>query len=88
VIDVRIDSLIYVLVLSLLLQGCASNFSVVEFEILEPATVEFPDHVNQLVFLNRAPITIDIWADQNQTGMDARELVMLDTLIINNLIDY
>jgi hypothetical protein len=85
VIGVRVDSLIYVLVLSLLLQGCASNFSVVEFEILEPATVEFPDHVNQLVFLNRAPITMDIWADQNQPGMEARELVMLDTLIINNL---
>jgi len=58
---------------------------VVEFEILEPATVEFPDHVNQLVFLNRAPITIDIWADQNQIGMDARQLILLDTLIINNL---
>jgi hypothetical protein len=86
VIGVRVDSLIYVLVLSLLLQGCASNFSVVEFEILEPATVEFPDHVNQLVFLNRAPITMDIWADQNQPGMEARELVMLDTLIINNLL--
>ena len=84
-IGVRVDSLIYVLVLSLLLQGCASNFSVVEFEILEPATVEFPDHVNQLVFLNRAPITMDIWADQNQTGMDASELILLDTLIINNL---
>ncbi len=84
-IGVRANSLLYILVLSLLFQGCASNYSVVEFEILEPATVEFPDHVNQLLFLNRAPITLDIWSDQNQIGMDARQLILLDTLIINNL---
>ena len=82
---VRVRFLIWILVLSLFFQGCASNYRVVEFEILEPATVEFPDHVNQLIFLNRAPISMDIWADHNQDGMDARQLVLLDTLIINNL---
>ena len=85
-IGVRIKSSIWILLLSLFLQGCASNFSVVEFEILEPATVEFPDQVKQLIFLNRAPISMDIWDEQNQTGMDTRELVLLDTLIINNLL--
>jgi len=85
VLRVRIKSIIQVLILSLIIQGCASQYSVVEFEILEPATLEFPDHVNQLVVLNRAPISPDIWADQNQIGMDARQLVLLDTLIINNL---
>jgi hypothetical protein len=59
---------------------------VVEFEILEPATVEFPDHIKQLIFLNRAPISLDIWAEQNQIGMDIQQLVLLDTLIINNLL--
>ncbi len=82
---VRIKSIIQVLILSLIIQGCASQYSVVEFEILEPATVEIPDHVNQLVVLNRAPISPDIWADQNQIGMDAKQLVLLDTLIVNNL---
>ena len=48
-----------------MLQGCASKYSVVEFEILEPATVEFPDYVNRLLILNRAPVTLDVWADQN-----------------------
>jgi len=86
VIGVRIKSSIWILLLSLFLQGCASNFSVVEFEILEPATVEFPDQVKQLIFLNRAPISLDIWAEQNQTGMDIKQLVLLDTLIINNLL--
>ncbi len=84
-IGVRANSLLRILVLSLLLQGCASQFSVVEFEILEPATVEFPDHVNRLLILNRAPITWDIWSEQNQIDMDAKQLVLLDTLIINNL---
>jgi hypothetical protein len=81
----RIKSFIGILILSLSIQGCASKFSVVEFEILEPATVEFPDYVNRLLILNRAPISLDIWAEQNQVGMDARQLVLLDTLIVNNL---
>jgi len=58
---------------------------VVEFEVMEPATVQFPSHVKQLLFLNRAPITMDIWSDQNQAGMDPKQLVLLDTLMINNL---
>lgn len=85
-VKVRIRSLIWVLLLPLVIQGCASKYSVVEFEILEPATVNFPEHVNQLLILNRAPITLDIWSDQNQVGMDAKQLVLLDTLIINNLL--
>lgn len=85
VIVVRIRSLIWVVVLSLTLLGCAGIYSVVEFEVMEPATVNFPDHVNQLVFLNRAPITPDIWSEQNREGMDAKQLVLLDTMIVNNL---
>lgn len=82
---VRVKSLIWVVLLSLALHGCASVFSVVEFEVLEPANISFPEDVNQLVFLNRAPITIDNWSEVNQVGMDARQLVLLDTLIVNNL---
>lgn len=85
-VGIRVKSLIWVLFWSLVLQGCAGNLRVVEFEILEPATVEFPEHVKQLTFLNRAPVSMDIWADQNQVGMDMRQLVLLDTLIINNLL--
>lgn len=85
-VGVRVKSFIWVLVWSVVLQGCAANLRVVEFEVLEPATVEIPDHVEQLIFLNRAPISPDIWAEQNQVEMDARQLVLLDTLIINNLL--
>jgi hypothetical protein len=71
---------------TLAFQGCASKYSIVEFEILEPATVSFPEHVNQLLILNRAPISFDIWSQTNQEGMDERQLIMLDTAIINNLL--
>lgn len=86
VIKVHIRTLPWIILLTLAFQGCASKFSVVEFEILEPATVSFPDYVNQLLILNRAPITYDIWSENNQEGMDERQLIMLDTLIINNLL--
>jgi Family of unknown function (DUF6340) len=82
---VRARFIILVLFSSLVLQGCAGLYSVVEFEILEPATVQFPERVNQLILLNRAPLSIDIWSEQNQVGMDARQLILLDTLICNNL---
>ncbi len=84
-ISARVKAHILTLLFSLVLLGCRSIYSVVEFEVLEPATVQFPDHVKQLLFLNRAPLTLDIWSDQNQEGMDLRQLVLLDTLIINNL---
>ena len=81
----RIRVFIALLFSSILLGGCTSIYSVVEFEILEPATVNFPDQVYQIVFLNRAPITPDVWDEANQELLDARQLVILDTLINNNL---
>lgn len=85
-VKVRIKSLTWIILLTLVFQGCASKYSIVEFEILEPATVSFPDHVNQLLILNRAPISYDIWSENNQEGMDERQLIVLDTLIVNNLL--
>lgn len=66
-------------------QGCAGKYAIVDFEVLEPATVNFPTYVNQLLFLNRAPVSLDVWAEDNQEGMEPQQLVLLDTLIINNL---
>lgn len=53
--------------------------------MLEPATVNFPDDVHQLLFLSRAPLTPVIWDEVNREALDARQLVILDTLINNNL---
>lgn len=82
---VRIKLFIGVFIFSIGLGGCASNYSLVEFEVLEPATVDFPDDVYQLIFLNRAPVSPDIWDTINRDELDARQLVILDTLINNNL---
>lgn len=68
----------------LVLHGCAGIYSVVEFEVLEPATVNFPDHVNQLVVLNRAPFTMDVFEEEDREGMENEHLAILDTLISNN----
>jgi hypothetical protein len=65
--------------------GCASIYSVVEFEVLEPATVSFPNRVQQLLFLNRSPLTPDVWNKATREQLDTRQLIILDTLINNNL---
>jgi len=56
----------------------------VEFEVLEPATVSFPDHVNQLLIINRAPFTLDVFEEEDRKGMEEEHLVIIDTLISNN----
>jgi hypothetical protein len=81
----RIRFFIGIFTFSIVMGGCASNYSIVEFEVLEPATVDFPDEVQQLIFLNRAPISPVIWDTVNRQELDARQLVLLDTLINNNL---
>jgi len=57
---------------------------VVEFEVLEPATVSFPDHVDQLLIVNRAPFTMDVFSEEDREGMEREHLLIVDTLISNN----
>ncbi|MEN8229694.1 MAG: DUF6340 family protein [Bacteroidota bacterium] len=80
----KASSIILVALTLLVLHGCAGIYSVVEFEVLEPATVSFPDHVSQLVILNRAPFTLDAFQEEDRAEMEPEHLVMLDTLISNN----
>lgn len=74
-----------VLVISLGLHGCAGIYSVVEFEVLEPATVSFPDQVSQLLILNRAPLSFNVFTEEDRKGMDKNQLLILDTLICNSI---
>ena len=69
----------------LFLNSCASIYSVVEFEVLEPATVSLPENVQQLLILNRAPISADAFERKDIQGLEYRELIMLDTLIVKNI---
>ena len=51
----------------LILHGCLGTYSLVEFEVLEPATLYFPAHVSQPLILNRLPESKRIF-DEEETG--------------------
>jgi hypothetical protein len=68
----------------LFLHGCAGIYTMVEFEILEPATVSLPEDVRQLLILNRAPITTNAFSEEDRNNMTREQLVIVDTLIVNN----
>ena len=76
---------ILVVLVLVMLHGCAGIYSVVEFEILEPATVSLPGHVKHLIILNRAPLSLKSFEEEDTKGLDKKQLVMLDTLIVRNL---
>lgn len=71
--------------MGLVLHGCAGIYSVVEFEVLEPATVSLPEHVNQIIVLNRSPFTIHSFSEEDRGDLTEEQLVMVDTLIVNSL---
>jgi len=57
---------------------------VVEFEVLEPATVTLPAEVGQLMILNRAPVSFEVINEANRGNMEVEQLVMIDTLVSNS----
>lgn len=74
-----------VLPLICILGGCGGLYSIAEFEVLEPATLNFPEDSRRLVIVNRAPLCLNNFAENNRGGMDEEELLILDTIICNNL---
>ena len=69
----------------LFLNSCASIYNVVEFEVLEPAPVRLPENVQQLLILNRAPKSADVFQKNDIEGLQKEQLFILDTIIVNNL---
>lgn len=57
----------------------------VEFEVLEPASVSLPEQVNQLIVLNRAPITLNAFEKKDVEGLQHKHLMILDTMIIKSI---
>lgn len=57
----------------------------VEFEVLEPASVSLPEQVNQLIVLNRAPITLNAFEKKDVEGLQQKHLMILDTMIIKSI---
>lgn len=66
------------------LHGCAGIYSVVDFEVLEPATVSFPAHVGQLIVMNRSPISLYVFEEEDRKGIRQEHLVIIDTAISQN----
>lgn len=69
----------------LVFHGCTHTYSVVNFEVLEPATVNIPENVQQLLVINRAPFTFDAFEEEDRRGLDKQGLLIADTMIVNNL---
>ncbi len=69
----------------LLMHGCAGIYSLVEFEVLEPATVSLPEEVNQLIVLNRAPLSMNSFEAKDVQGLEQKHLLILDTLIVKSI---
>jgi len=69
----------------LFLQACANIYSLVEFEVLEPATVSLPEDVNQLIVINRAPLTLDSFDPKDVAGLSQKQLFILDSLIVKSI---
>ncbi len=69
----------------LLFHGCASNYRIVEFEVLEPATVSLPEEVQNLIILNRAPLSTQVFEENDIRGITDSQLRVLDTMIMNNM---
>jgi len=69
----------------LIMHGCAGIYSMVEFEVLEPATVSLPEEVNQLIILNRAPVSMHSFEAKDVKGLEQKHLQILDTLIVSNI---
>jgi hypothetical protein len=68
-----------------LLNGCIASRSFVTFEVLQPAIITYPESVQNIGYLNRAPLSINSFSKKNRSNMDQVSLIMIDTMICNNL---
>lgn len=74
----------FIFLLSILLAGCAGTRRYVSFEILNPAEITYPDTINRIGYLNRAPISRNSFSPI-ENKMDDAALRILDTIVCNNL---
>ncbi len=73
------------LIIPVLLSGCFASKSFVQFEILEPAPVTYPEHVSRVGFLNRAPVINNRYSSINPRLTDPFSIRVVDTIVSNNI---
>lgn len=66
--------------------GCAGIYSTVNFEILEPATVNLPESVDHVTILNRTPLTINLFDKEDIEKLTPSQMFVLDTLINHSIL--
>jgi tetratricopeptide (TPR) repeat protein len=76
---------ITLLIVSVSLSGCFASKSFVHFEILEPAPVNYPEQVNRIGYLNRAPVIRNEYSSINPQITDPYSIRVIDTIISNNI---
>lgn len=69
----------------MLLNGCFTSRSFVNFEVLQPAVITYPESVHNIGYLNRAPLSKYSFYEKNQINLDQVSLLMVDSMICNNL---
>ena len=68
-----------------MLTGCFASKSFVNFEVLEPALITYPQHVSNTGFLNRAPVVRNKYSNVNSLLTDSRNAKIIDTIVSNNI---
>ena len=70
----------------LIIHGCAGIYSTVNFEILEPATVDLPEYVEFIAILNRTPSSFELFERRNVESLSLTQLAVVDTLINHSIL--
>lgn len=68
-----------------MLTGCFTSKSFVNFEVLEPALITYPQHVSNTGFLNRAPVVRNKYSNVNSLATDSHTVRTVDTIVSNNI---
>jgi hypothetical protein len=77
---------LFLSLLILLIHGCGGAYSLVEFEVLEPARVKIPEGSGNILLMNRAPFSFHSFSEEDLAGEDMVKLIQLDSTITFNLV--
>lgn len=78
--------ILFIIAVTHYLTACSGSKSIVSFEVLLPASITYPENVNNLGLLIRAPVSANAFSPKPpELNRDPVTVKILDTLVINNL---
>ena len=69
----------------LLLPACGAPHSIISLEILEPASITYPEDVQKVGYLNRSPRTLASFHSVNVRSLNDTDLFIIDTIVCSSL---